>query len=86
MIWSNFLLVLDKFKNSLSILIINCTYFATDYGHSFDKTIFYGNEWTLQLFNVMFFCVMDLATNNFVLSSVLVYLMEEVRMPSLFIC
>merc|ERR1712150_464154 len=53
-------------------------YFYTDYGHSFDKTIFYGNEWTLQIFNVLWFTVMDLATGNFILAAILVYVLEEI--------
>ncbi|XP_076869270.1 meckelin [Brachyhypopomus gauderio] len=50
--------------------------FYNDDSHSFADVIFYGNEATLLIFDMLFFCVVDLASQSFVLASVLTYLQQ----------
>ncbi|EMP42256.1 Meckelin [Chelonia mydas] len=46
-------------------------------GHSFSDVLFYGNEATLLIFDILFFSVVDLASQSFVLAAVLTYLQQE---------
>ena len=56
-----------------------CTMFlSTDNGHSFDKVLFFGNERTLLLFDILLFCILDLIVHNFVLAGILTYLFDYV--------
>lgn len=50
-----------------------------DEGHSFSDVLYYGNEATLLIFDMLFFAVVDLATQNFVLAAILTYLQQEVN-------
>ncbi|CAH1779425.1 unnamed protein product, partial [Owenia fusiformis] len=52
--------------------------FFNDGGHSFDSVLFYGREMTLVLFEVMVFCITDLASQNFVLAGIITYAVMEV--------
>jgi len=52
--------------------------FYNDGGKSFGAILFMGNEATLTVFEILFFSLMDLATNNFTLSAVLVYVLMQV--------
>ncbi|KAM9805983.1 meckelin isoform 3-T3 [Syngnathus typhle] len=52
--------------------------FYNDEGHSFADVLFYGNEGTLLIFDMLFFCVVDLASQNFVLAAVLTYLQQMI--------
>ncbi|KAJ6663950.1 hypothetical protein lerEdw1_008904 [Lerista edwardsae] len=52
--------------------------FYNDEGHSFSDVLYYGNEATLLIFDMLFFAVVDLATQNFVLAAVLTYLQQEI--------
>ncbi|XP_019747671.1 meckelin-like isoform X2 [Hippocampus comes] len=52
--------------------------FYNDEGHSFGDTLYYGNEGTLLIFDTLFFCVVDLASQNFVLAAVLTYLQQMI--------
>ncbi|XP_061531244.1 meckelin-like [Phycodurus eques] len=52
--------------------------FYNDEGHSFGDVLFYGNEGTLLIFDTLFFCVVDLASQNFVLAAVLTYVQQMV--------
>ncbi|XP_077383861.1 meckelin-like [Festucalex cinctus] len=52
--------------------------FYSDEGHSFGDVLFYGNEGTLLIFDTLFFCVVDLASQNFVLAAVLTYLEQMI--------
>ncbi|XP_041513184.1 meckelin isoform X3 [Microtus oregoni] len=52
--------------------------FYNDEGHSFSSVLYYGNEATLLIFDLLFFCVVDLACQNFVLASFLTYLQQEI--------
>ncbi|XP_026561755.1 meckelin [Pseudonaja textilis] len=52
--------------------------FYNDEGHSFSDIIYYGNETTLLIFDMLFFAIVDLATQNFVLAAVLTYLQQEI--------
>ncbi|XP_068425702.1 meckelin [Clinocottus analis] len=45
--------------------------FYNDEAHSFSNVLFYGNEATLLIFDTLFFCVVDLGSESFVLAAVL---------------
>uniref|UniRef100_A0A8C2WVP1 Transmembrane protein 67 n=1 Tax=Cyclopterus lumpus TaxID=8103 RepID=A0A8C2WVP1_CYCLU len=45
--------------------------FYNDESHSFSDVLFYGNEATLLIFDTLFFCVVDLGSQSFVLAAVL---------------
>ncbi|KAG8441839.1 hypothetical protein GDO86_010860 [Hymenochirus boettgeri] len=51
--------------------------FYNDERHSFSNVLFYGNESTLLTFDTLFFCVVDLTSQNFVLAAVLTYIQQE---------
>ncbi|CAM9287044.1 unnamed protein product [Bubo scandiacus] len=52
--------------------------FYNDEGHSFSDVLYYGNETTLLIFDILFFSVVDLASQSFVLAAVLTYLQQEI--------
>ncbi|XP_015265310.1 PREDICTED: meckelin [Gekko japonicus] len=52
--------------------------FYNDEGHSFSDTLYYGNETTLLIFDMLFFAIVDMATQSFVLAAVLTYLQQEI--------
>jgi hypothetical protein len=56
--------------------------FFVDEGHSFSSVLYYGNEATLLIFDLLFFCVVDLACQDFVLASFLTYLQQEVNLAA----
>ncbi|XP_010778195.1 meckelin-like [Notothenia coriiceps] len=45
--------------------------FYNDEAHTFSDVLFYGNEATLLIFDTLFFCVVDLGSQSFVLAAVL---------------
>ncbi|KAM8966844.1 meckelin [Pelodytes ibericus] len=51
--------------------------FYSDESHSFSNVLFYGNESTLLIFDMLFFCIVDIASQNFVLAAILTYLQSE---------
>ncbi|KAM4736601.1 meckelin [Anableps anableps] len=54
------------------------SYFYNDEAHSFSNVLFYGNEATLLIFDTLFFCVVDLGSQNFVLAAVLTYIEQMI--------
>ncbi|KAJ7395266.1 hypothetical protein BTVI_156926 [Pitangus sulphuratus] len=52
--------------------------FYNDEGHSFSDVLYYGNETTLLIFDILFFSVVDLASQSFVLAAILTYLQQEI--------
>ncbi|XP_051813360.1 meckelin [Acanthochromis polyacanthus] len=52
--------------------------FYNDEAHSFSNVLFYGNEATLLIFDTLFFCVVDLGSQSFVLAAVLTYLQQMI--------
>ncbi|XP_056235697.1 meckelin isoform X1 [Seriola aureovittata] len=50
--------------------------FYNDEAHSFSDMLFYGNEATLLIFDTLFFCVVDLGSQSFVLAAVLTYIQQ----------
>jgi meckelin len=50
----------------------------TDDGKSFNSVLFYGNEWTLMLFDLLFFCIVDYIAVNYVLAGVLTYFTSKI--------
>lgn len=64
------------------ILYMVCTFclgfLITDEDFSFKDVLFYGNEATLLIFDTLFFCVVDLGAQSFVLAAVLTYVEQTV--------
>nr|XP_043874362.1 meckelin isoform X1 [Solea senegalensis] len=52
--------------------------FYNDDAHSFSDVLFYGNEATLLIFDTLFFCVVDLGSQSFVLAAVLTYVQQMI--------
>ncbi|XP_028281184.1 meckelin isoform X2 [Parambassis ranga] len=52
--------------------------FYNDEDHSFRDVLFYGNEATLLIFDTLFFCVVDLGSQSFVLAAVLTYAQQTI--------
>ncbi|XP_026172550.1 meckelin isoform X2 [Mastacembelus armatus] len=52
--------------------------FYNDEAHSFSDMLFYGNESTLLIFDTLFFCVVDLGSQSFVLAAVLTYVQQMI--------
>ncbi|KAM9387053.1 meckelin [Phaethornis superciliosus] len=52
--------------------------FYNDEGHSFSDILYYGNETTLLIFDILFFSIVDLASQSFVLAAILTYLQQEI--------
>ncbi|KAM6968400.1 meckelin [Aplochiton taeniatus] len=52
--------------------------FYNDESHSFGDVLFYGNEATLLIFDTLFFCVVDLGSQSFVLAAALTYLQQTI--------
>ncbi|XP_072101178.1 meckelin [Mobula birostris] len=54
------------------------TIFYNDENYSFTDVLYYGNEGTLLIFDTLFFCIVDLAAQNFILASFLTYIQQKV--------
>ncbi|XP_032615940.2 meckelin [Hylobates moloch] len=67
-----------RFSGSLDFPEIVCKSCSIDEGYSFSSVLYYGNEATLLIFDLLFFCVVDLACQNFILASFLTYLQQEI--------
>ncbi|XP_034554565.1 meckelin [Notolabrus celidotus] len=52
--------------------------FYNDEAHSFSDVLYYGNEATLLIFDTLFFCVVDLGSQSFVLAAVLTYVQQMI--------
>ncbi|XP_029598947.1 meckelin-like isoform X2 [Salmo trutta] len=52
--------------------------FYNDESHSFSDVLFYGNEATLLIFDTLFFCVVDLGAQSFILAGVLTYFQQMI--------
>ncbi|XP_038664961.1 meckelin isoform X1 [Scyliorhinus canicula] len=57
---------------------IDKTIFYNDEKLSFTDVLYYGNESTLLIFDTLFFCVVDLAAQNFILAAFLTYVQQKV--------
>lgn len=53
--------------------------FLLDNGHSFDAILFYGNEPTLLVFDILLFCIVDLIAMDYILAAIITFLFDEVR-------
>ncbi|XP_041455503.1 meckelin-like [Lytechinus variegatus] len=51
-------------------------FFYNDDGHAFQKAIFYGNEATLLVFELLLFCIVDLIFTNYVLAGAITYIVS----------
>uniref|UniRef100_A0A3P9KSQ0 Transmembrane protein 67 n=1 Tax=Oryzias latipes TaxID=8090 RepID=A0A3P9KSQ0_ORYLA len=65
---------------------IDKSIFYNDERHSFSDVLFYGNEATLLIFDTLFFCVVDLGSQNFVLAAVLTYLQQAASILIFSVC
>lgn len=61
------------------IIFFKKYFLSVDEGHSFSDVLYYGNETTLLIFDILFFSVVDLASQSFVLAAILTYLQQEVN-------
>jgi len=53
----------------------NHIYFASDKGSfAFTSLIFYGNEWSLLLFDILLFAIVDLIAQNYVLAAIITFI------------
>ncbi|XP_051879525.1 meckelin [Pristis pectinata] len=57
---------------------IDKTIFYNDENLSFTDVLYYGNEGTLLIFDTLFFCIVDLATQNFIFASFLTYIQQKI--------
>lgn len=73
----------------LFVYVRVCVMFAfltADEDHSFSDVLFYGNEATLLVFDTLFFCVVDLGSQSFVLAAVLTYIQQMVSISCACVC
>lgn len=52
-------------------------FYCPDNGHSFDAVIYHGYEFTLVLWDLLMFCVVDFASSDFVLAASLTYVVDK---------
>ncbi|XP_072459653.1 meckelin isoform X2 [Notamacropus eugenii] len=71
-------LLLERILGMEFIEPVEKSIFYNDENYSFSKVLYYGNEATLLIFEILFFSVVDLASQNFVLAAVLTYLQQGV--------
>lgn len=74
------ILVNKKFYNSRVQLFvfIDRGIFYMDSGHSFDKVLFYGHEWTFFLFELMNFIFIVMLTGNYLVACLTVAIVNRV--------
>ncbi|XP_073085930.1 meckelin isoform X3 [Manis javanica] len=53
--------------------------FYNDEGYSFSSVLYYGNEATLLIYDLLFFSVVDLVNQDFLLAAFLTYLQQEIK-------
>ena len=63
----------------LGLLQSTITLSTTDPGYSFDSVLFYGNEWSLLLLDILVFAVVDLIAESYVLAAIITYIVSWVR-------
>uniref|UniRef100_A0A4W3IK67 Transmembrane protein 67 n=1 Tax=Callorhinchus milii TaxID=7868 RepID=A0A4W3IK67_CALMI len=51
--------------------------FYNDETYSFSDVLYYGNEGTLLIFDTLFFCIVDLVSQNFVFAAIMTYIQQE---------
>ncbi|NXY71476.1 MKS3 protein, partial [Glareola pratincola] len=71
-------LLLERILSMEFMEPIEKSIFYNDEGHSFSDVLYYGNETTLLIFDILFFSIVDLASQSFVLAAVLTYLQQEI--------
>ncbi|XP_063715703.1 meckelin-like isoform X2 [Symsagittifera roscoffensis] len=55
--------------------------FYSDAGHVFDKVLFYGNEFSLFVFDVYLFVALDYMIGSYLLSAIGVYIVQKIMVP-----
>ncbi|XP_020828549.1 meckelin [Phascolarctos cinereus] len=71
-------LLLERILGMEFIEPVEKSIFYNDENYSFSKVLYYGNEATILLFDILFFSVVDLASQDFVLAAFLTYLQQEI--------
>ena len=72
-------LLLERiFDVELSEIPLDKAIFYNDDGRSFNSVLFYGNEWTLLLFDILFFALVDFIATDYVLAAVLTYIASKI--------
>ncbi|NWH72691.1 MKS3 protein, partial [Piaya cayana] len=71
-------LLLERILNMEFMEPIEKSIFYNDEAQSFSDVLYYGNETTLLIFDILFFCIVDLASQSFVLAAILTYLQQEI--------
>ncbi|KAJ8290988.1 hypothetical protein GJAV_G00019990 [Gymnothorax javanicus] len=71
-------LLLERLIGMEFIEPLDKSIFYNDEAHSFSDVLYYGNEATLLIFDTLFFCVVDLGSQSFVLAAALTYLEQLV--------
>lgn len=69
-------LMLEKVIGMEFLEPVDKSIFYNDEAHSFSDVLFYGNEGTLLIFDTLFFCIVDLGSQSFVLAAVLTYVQQ----------
>ncbi|XP_039593235.1 meckelin isoform X1 [Polypterus senegalus] len=70
-------LLLEKIIGIEFLEPLDKSIFYNDDSYSFTGVLYYGNEATLLTFDTLFFCIVDLASQNFVLAAVLTFLQQK---------
>ncbi|KAG8437442.1 hypothetical protein GDO86_008228 [Hymenochirus boettgeri] len=53
------------------------TFFFNDDSARFSRSLFYSNELVLLLFDTLLFCIIDLGTQNFMLATIITYIVQK---------
>ncbi|XP_065281384.1 meckelin isoform X1 [Dermacentor albipictus] len=69
--------VLEKLLDIELNDIVDRGFFYNDNGHSFDAVIYHGHEFTLVLWDLLMFCVVDFASSDFILAATLTYVVDK---------
>ena len=69
-------LMLEKVLDMELQAPLDKAFFYTDSGRSFTSNLLYGVEWSLLLFDILFFALIDMAASNYILAAVLTYFVD----------
>eukprot|EP00795_Rhopilema_esculentum_P008416 gene8416-14397_t len=69
-------LMLEKLLDMELQAPLDKAFFYKDSGRSFTSNLLYGVEWSLLLFDILFFALIDMAASNYILAAVLTYFVD----------
>jgi len=64
--------IYPKYKDSSNVL--SHLLYSDKGSFSFTSIIFYGNEWSLLLFDILLFSIVDLVSQHYVLAAIVTYI------------